>query len=275
MISYGVPSPRILQKPFWSCSSSERLKLVGTVMQTWLMQLSIAEGPGCWRFLQSGAHGYQRQFSFPTQPLLGAWHWGKGCMHACWFSSHMWHVSFHGTWEESMKKNHDSMMHEKKSWISNNSEIHEKNSCMNFFHVHEFFSCAWFFLWTLEIFKSWGADLAGQRADLAGLGADLAGRDFQHHLEQFLGLMPRALVSRVFSSSTLMEGLTLTKAHPNKDWAWSCSSTRWWTITCWTCEVGGLIPLFKHSLYVIKIHQKVNHILRVHLYQPFPWISKA
>jgi hypothetical protein len=102
----------------------------------------------------------------------------------------------------------------KKSWISNNSEIHEKNSCMNFFHVHEFFSCAWFFSWTLEIFKSWGADLAGQRADLAGLGADLAGRDFQHHLEQFLGLMPRALVSRVFSSSTLMEGLTLTKTEP-------------------------------------------------------------
>ena len=207
MISYGVPSPRILQKPFWSCSSSERLKLVGTVMQTWLMQLSIAEGPGCWRFLQSGAHGYQRQFSFPTQPLLGAWHWGKGCMHACWFSSHMWHVSFHGTWEESMKKNHDSMMHEKNHEFLIIQKFMKK-LCMIFFHVHDFFP------WTLEIFKSWGADLAGQRADLAGLGADLAGRDFQHHLEQFLGLMPRALVSRVFSSSTLVEGLTLTKTEP-------------------------------------------------------------
>jgi len=104
-----------------------------------------------------------------------------------------------------MKKNHEFLIIQK---FMKKNHAHEKKSCMIFFHVHDFFHEP------LKIFKSWGADLAGQRADLAGLGADLAGRDFQHHLEQFLGLMPRALVSRVFSSSTLMEGLILTKTEP-------------------------------------------------------------
>ena len=59
--------------------------------------------------------------------------------------------------------------------------------------------------------------MAGLGAGMAGLGAGMAGDAFQPHLEIDLWGMVRPLVSRVFSSSTLMAGLALTKVEPGLD----------------------------------------------------------
>jgi hypothetical protein len=142
--------------------------------------------------------------------------------------------------------------------------------------MHEFFSCAWFFFMCMIFFMNpWNFQkLGGGSGRSKGGSGRVRGGSGRSGFPASLRAVPGANAPCI-GVTCVFQLHAHGGAHPNKDWAWSCSSTRWWTITCWTCEVGGLIPLFKHSLYVIKIHQKVNHISRVHLYQPFPWISKA
>ena len=59
--------------------------------------------------------------------------------------------------------------------------------------------------------------MAGLGAGMPGLGAGMAGHAFQLHLETLFWGMARPLVSRMFSSSTLMDGLALTKQEPGLD----------------------------------------------------------